>query len=188
MTLDDVVAGVFDREGDTYADRSTVPPADQPTARGGLILPTLQRYIAATNAALTPTVSQLRSLTHDQAAAIIRWVLEGIVAEGHLDQIGFEPLRWQVADFAYNSGTARAIRWLQRVLGVPDTGVLDAMTVGALKFPYDKDRIPLWIHESLIAARILMVESAVDSGAVGSTFERGLARRAEKLSLLSVSG
>lgn len=42
-----------------------------------------------------------------------------------------EPLRFDVFDAAVNSGTRQAIRWLQRVVGVGDDGVIGQMTLDA---------------------------------------------------------
>lgn len=44
-----------------------------------------------------------------------------------------EALRYTVFDAAVNSGTKRAVEWLQRALGVDDDGVIGKDTLAALK-------------------------------------------------------
>ena len=184
MTADQLVDAIFDREGDAYAEP---PKIDQPTARGGVTLGTLGAYVAANPTAhLTVSVQQLQTLTHDQAADIVRWQLRRLSESAGLDAIEFEPLRLLLIDYSYNSGAQRAIRWFQRVLGVPRTGIMDAATVAAVKYPNDKDRILVWIHMATVAARLQMIDSAVDTHSINAKFETGLERRVEAFSLLEV--
>lgn len=44
-----------------------------------------------------------------------------------------EPLRFAVFDAAVNSGVTQAVKWLQRVLGVGDDGVIGPVTLKAAK-------------------------------------------------------
>lgn len=187
MTEAQLVADVFLKEGDRYGDQTTRPPIDQPTARGGIILDTLREFVIATRSPLEPTVATLKALTRPQAEEIVRWKLRQISARNGFDDIAFGPLRLQMIDFSYNSGAALAIRWLQRVLGVPRTGRMDARTIAAIKYPHDAQRIPVWIHQSLIAARLQMIDGATDAGGkVDKKFEEGLENRALSFSMLEV--
>lgn len=185
ITEDRLIDDVFAKEGDVYGDRTTHPPIDQPTARGGLTLPVVRDYMAAMGRP-APTVQTLKDLTHEDARAIVRWVYQQLARKHGLDQIPFEPLRLQVLDWAYNSGPALAIRWLQRVLGVPRTGVMDPVTVAAVTYP-DLHRVHLWISESVLAARLRMIDMATDPGGrVDHKYEEGLENRALTFSLLDV--
>jgi lysozyme family protein len=185
MTEDRLIDDTFRREGDVYGDEQSRPPIDQPTGRGGIALGTLRRYVVATGSALPATVDTLKALTHDQARDIVRWALQDLARAQGIDRIPFAPLRLQVLDFAYNSGPALAIRWLQRVLGVPRTGQMDPITVAAVLYP-DLSRVQLWIHQSLVAARLEMIDRAADGGTIQRIFEDGLEHRALSFSLLEV--
>jgi lysozyme family protein len=186
ITEERLIDDTFVREGDAYGDEHTVPPIDQPTGRGGIVLETLKAFIVATGSPLAPTLETLKALTHAQAREIVRWKLRQLARQHGIDQIPFEPLRLQVLDWAYNSGAPLAIRWLQRVLGVPRTGRMDPVTVAAVKFP-DIARVPTWMSESLVAARLRMIDMATDpSGRVDHKFEEGLENRALSFSMLDV--
>jgi lysozyme family protein len=185
ITEEQLVDGVFVREGDAYGDKDTKPPIDQPTARGGLTLDVVAAYMRAMGRP-APTVQTLKDMTHAEARAIVRWEMQQLAHEHGLDQIPSEPLRLQVLDWAYNSGPALAIRWLQRVLGVKRTGVMDPVTVAAVKYP-DLKRIYVWISESVLAARLRMIDMATDPGGkVDHKFEEGLENRALSFSQLEV--
>lgn len=186
MTEEQLIDAVFDKEGDKYGDRSTKPPIDQPTARGGIILDTLRDFVRVTGAPLVVSVETLKTMSHDQARAIVRWKLRQLAKDVGLDRIPFEPLRMQAIDWAYNSGPGIAVRWLQRVLGVPRTGVMDAVTVAAVMYP-DPKRVFVWLNESYMGARLRMIDMATDPGGkVDRKFEEGLENRALGFSLLEV--
>lgn len=182
MTEDDLVDGIFLREGDTYADQTTAPPMDQPTGRGGITLGTLKAYTAAVDGqaeADAVTVETLRVLTHARGRAIVTWQLRRL--EQHLDLISFAPLKVQMVDFAYQSGEARAIRWLQRVLRVERTGTMNAATVSLLKLSD-----PWLVNQALVAARLQMIDLWTDAAAKRKTWEEGVESRALAFSLLEV--
>jgi lysozyme family protein len=176
MTLDDLVADIFQKEGDTYGDETTHPPIDQPTGRGGITLDTLTEYLGH-----PADVADLKALTHDQAAQVVKWLLQQIVTTNHFEVLTFEPLRLQVIDFAYNSGPALAIRWLQRCLRCPRTGVMDGMTRSSL---LDLDQ---WlINQALVGARLQMIDRWTDANAQRKAWEEGLESRGLRFSLLEV--
>lgn len=177
MDMDQLIDDVFQKEGRTYGDQQTRPPIDQPTAPGGIILPTLSAYLGR-----PATLAELQALTAITARPIVRWVLASLAAAAGLQGITFEPLRLQLMDFAYNSGPALAIRWLQRVLRVPRDGVFGPVTAAALA------RSDPWlVHQALIAARLQMIDRATDPGGkVDHKYEEGLESRALTFSLLDV--
>ena len=176
MTEDDLIRDIFAKEGDRYGDATTSPPIDQPTGRGGITLKTLTDYLGH-----PAEVADLKALTHDQAAQILDWKIRQLAEVFHLDTITFEPLRLQVIDFAYNSGPGLAIRWLQRCLRVPRTGLIDGLTRSALM---DQD---LWlVNQALVGARLQMIDLWTDALAQRKAWEEGLESRGLAFSLLEV--
>lgn len=173
MTEDDIIDDVFKKEGDRYAEP---PKIDQPSGRGGITLRTLREFMGP-----TATLDDLKTLTREKAREIVRWKLRYLARLTRLDEITFESLKLQMIDFAYNSGQALAIRWLQRVLRVDRTGRIDGPTLDALK------RQDAWlVHHALIAARLQMIDMATDSGRVHKKLEEGLENRALSFSLPEV--
>jgi lysozyme family protein len=176
MTEADLVEHIFDKEGRTYGDEHTSPPIDQPTAPGGIILPTLSEYLGR-----PATLAELRALTVDTATPVVKWKLHQFGRQHNLIAITFAPLRLQMIDFAYNSGPSLAIRWLQRVLRVRRTGVMDADTVWAVQ-----QQDSFLTHQSLIAARLQMIDMWSDADAKRKIFEEGLENRVLSFSLLEI--
>lgn len=181
MTEDQMIDAVFVREGSTYEEP---PRIDQPTGPGGITLPVLTAYRG-----LLSHVQDLRALTVIEAREVVRWDLRRLASQAGINRLEFEPLRLQMIDFAYNSGEGIAIRWLQRVLGVPRTSLMDAETVAAANQPIR--RWPVLVHQALIAARLEMIDLSTDAFAAGrkgidKKFEEGLENRALTFSLLEV--
>jgi len=176
MTEDQLIDDIFVKEGLTYGDLQTTPPIDQPTAPGGIILATLSAYLGR-----TASLAELRALTVTSARPIVRWKLRALAVETGLAAIAFEPLRLQMIDFAYNSGPALAIRWLQRVLRVPRTGRIDAVTRTALEH-FD----PWLVNQALVGARLQMIDMWTDAAAQRKAWEEGLESRGLRYSLLEV--
>jgi lysozyme family protein len=102
VTQDQFIEMVLDEEGRVYEEP---PKIDQPTGPGGVTLPELCTF-RGTKA----TVDDLKVLSIDEAKRIIakRFI------DPQLQAILDEHLRVQVLDYAYNSGKATAVRWLQR--------------------------------------------------------------------------
>jgi len=69
----------------------------------------------------------IRSLTRDRAKEIYRRDYWGAVKADSLPG----QLDWIIADIAVNNGKARAIKWLQKALGVPADGILGNQTLSA---------------------------------------------------------
>jgi lysozyme family protein len=91
--------------------------------------------------------------------------------------VPFEPLRVQLIDFGINSGPARAIRWLQRVLRLPPSGVLDGETRQRLQELQAAGLLPL-VNDALVAARCYMVDRWTDADERQKPFEEGVESRA----------
>jgi lysozyme family protein len=116
------------------------------------------------------TADEVGAISRDQAIAYYR---STYVDNGPFAAIDAEPLRVQLIDFAVNSGTSRAIRWLQRTIGVPVTGVLDVPTHTAVSAAP-----PVLINNALVAARISMYSGIVENDSTQAVFLRGWIARA----------
>lgn len=94
-----------------------------PTDRG-----ITQRTFDAWNAAHGRPARPVRGITKAEA--------DEILGAQYLDSVRFDDLPsgvdYAVADYAVNSGPGRAAKVLQRILGVPDDGVIGAVTLAAL--------------------------------------------------------
>lgn len=173
MTEEQLIDDVFVKEGDEYAEP---PRIDQPTGRGGITLQTLKACRM-----LPCTVEDLKTLTHQEAREVVRWVLRSLAARTGLSKIEYDPLRFQLLDFAYNSGEGLAIRWLQRVLRVPRTSKMDLLTVRRIN-----EMDPFLVHQAVIAARLQMIDLSTDGTSIDKKYEEGLESRALTFSLLEV--
>jgi lysozyme family protein len=112
-----IVANVLRREGSTFVVEAAT------CSKFGITLETLQQWRGQ---AVTP--SDVKALTRDEAAAIYHGWLDST----RIGEIGDAFLRETVFDGAVNSGPGRAIRWLQRALGVEDDGVIGEKTLDAV--------------------------------------------------------
>jgi len=164
VTLDDLLDRVRDAEGVTYAE----PPAiDQPTGVYGVTLPML-----SASRGRPCTVDDLKALTPEQGRAIVRSRFDVDIRKYGFDRVTDPHLQAQLLDFAWNSGESRAIRWLQRTVGLPPgfvTGTIDDRTIAAL------ERFPGWlVNNALAGARA----HAAYHGGTPEKFAAGVARRA----------
>lgn len=163
MTVDTIIDGIVEREGG-YVDH----PSDKggPT-KFGITATTLGEWRQLHRPA---TREEVRHLSVAEARQIyhLRYV-----RNPGFERIPFEPLRAQLCDFAVNSGPARAIRWLQRVLQAPETGVLDAATLAELG--RHDGRL---VNDALVAGRLYMVDRWTDADRSQKVFEEGVESRA----------
>lgn len=182
MTEIDILADVIQREGGW---RDAVQRPDKswdPATNWGITLETLRRWRQRDFPGAVVTEVDLRQLTQLQASGIYQamYVTEpGFTAAN----IPFEPLRVQLIDFGVNSGPERAVRWLQRILGLPVTGVMDSITRDAMQEErenYQDEKRPLMaiVNDALVAARSYMIDQAVDHGTVRKIDEEGVESRA----------
>lgn len=151
-------------EGLAYAG----PPAiDQPTGPYGITLATLED-----DRARPCTVGDLKALSAADAREVARRKIRRDIAAAGLALIGFEPLRYQVLDYGYESGMELAIRWLQRVVGLTGlsvTGRMDPRTVASL------NQLPAsLVNNALAGGRA----HAAYHGGTQPQFAAGVARRA----------
>lgn len=173
MTEEQFLDAIFDREGRVYAEP---PKIDQPTGPGGITLPTYRKFVDPIG-----TVDDLKRLTPDTARPIVRAYIRDCLKRYSFDAIADEPLRWQMLDFAFNSGPGTAIRWLQRVLRVSRTMTMDHATIDAAN-----TADPWLLHHAVIAGRALLINLGVDDHKISRDYEHGLYHRALSFSRLPI--
>lgn len=117
---DAIIAAVIKREGSAFTD----DPNDLggPT-KFGITAALLSDYLGR-----TAMGAEIANLTLQEAQAIYR---EMFFVRTHADLLGSVALRGTLVDYAVNCGPDRAIRALQRVLGVTVDGKLGPKTAAA---------------------------------------------------------
>jgi len=176
MTTDDILDGILTREAG-WRDAQTRPDGtvDPPTNRG-ITLPTLQQTGHLLGLQPPILLDDLKQL--DAGGARTIYVAVYMDAPGFtIGNVPFEPLRVQLIDFGINSGPERAIRWLQRVLRIPVTGVMDVALVNCLK-SYTQVHTLAIVNDALVAARSYMIDQLVDHGQLRKQDEEGVESRA----------
>lgn len=169
MTESDILTHLLAREGTFRAAVRRPNGTMDPDTMYGITAITLGAYRGLGRPA---TRDEVKALKEPEARAIYR--KQYILAPGFLPAaITYEPLRIQCIDFGINSGQARAIRWLQRVLRVPVTSVLDLATRNALTLHAGH-----LVNDALVAARSWMIDTATDNGSIRREDEEGLESRA----------
>lgn len=132
----------------------TCDPADHGGAtKGGITLAALSAHLAR-----QATVDELRDLPETTARAIY-WV--DFIQKPGFALIEDDRLAEYVVDIAVTSGPARAIRYLQRVAGAKDDGVLGPKTAAAVN-TWDAGRL---LHR-LIAYRAVKMAALVQEDAI----------------------
>lgn len=173
MTESTVIDGILRREGG-WRNEAVRPDGsiDPPTYRG-ITAKTLGAWRRLGRQA---TRAELLAMPESETRAIYRHMYieePGFVS----DTIPYEPLRVQLIDYGVNSGPALAIRWLQRVLGVEADGALGPRTYAALRRVIEAGYASL-LNDALVAARLYMIDRAVDSGTMRKADEEGVESRA----------
>lgn len=171
MTEAEILDGVLDRERGLREAVQRPDGSVDPLTLDGITTVTLGEWRGLGRPA---TRAELLAMTPEECTAIYR--------RRYIEAPGFTPeaipddgLRVQLIDFGVNSGPARAVRYLQRLMRVPVTGGMDAATVEWLR----THRGYLWLlHDALAAVRGRMVVGAVEAGRIRRADERGLVRRA----------
>lgn len=174
MTTADLIDGILDREGGFQADAADSGNAGAGATNWGITSGSWGQYRGLHRPA---TRAEIKAITRDEAVEFYRAQL----ASSPFARITYEPLMVQCIDFGTNSGTARAARWLQRILQVPVTGAIDARTLAALNTVPNR-----LVHEALIASRVRMIVKAVDAGSIAPKFQDGLIERAVGFSEVTV--
>lgn len=173
MTDAEIIDGVLDAEGGWREAVRRPDGSYDPDTHRGITAPVLGAWRRLGRPA---TRAELRAMPEDEARAIYR--ARYIDGPGFTSEaIPFEPLRMQVIDFDVNSDSARAVRWLQRVLGVEDDGVLGPVTRAAIRRACEAGYGRV-LNDALVAARAYMVDRAVDIGTMRKADEEGVESRA----------
>lgn len=165
MTTDALIALILQEEGGFVND-----PADHGGATAyGITAASWGRYQRLGREA---TVAELQRLTPADADGYYRAQIT--LSPFRAPVVPYEPLRVQLFDFGVHSGTARAIRWLQRVLHVPmNDGTLDDRTQVALVAAPGR-----LVNNALVAARCVMFHEIVAADATQRVFMNGWLTRA----------
>lgn len=167
MTTDMLIAGILDREGGYTADTADAGNANGGATNFGITSRTWGAYRGLNRPA---TRAEIKAITRDEAVA---FYAKRYVEQSPFASVAYEPLKVQLIDFGINSGNARAVRWLQRTLNVPVTGIMDERTRTAVNL------YPGWlVNRALACARLWMVDQATDHGDIDKKFEEGLESRA----------
>lgn len=170
MTEEEVLAGILRREGGFRH-----VPGDRGGATNfGITQETLGRWRKLGRPA---TPEEVRALPKEEAEAIYyAQYMAPFAGVPHL------ALREQLIDFGVNSGVERAIRYLQRTLGIPATGELGLNTLSVLKAASGqviggRPALEL-VNDALVAGRSWMVDRTADAGKMPKSDEEGVESRA----------
>jgi len=112
-----------------------------------------------------------RAVTVEELKAISRSDLEAIYRDGYWRTVSGDDLPsgldFAMFDFAVNSGPARAVKTLQRIVGVNPDGVMGQMTLSAVRKQFAADMI-----DELCNARLAFVRSLSTFDAFGKGWTR----------------
>jgi lysozyme family protein len=137
----------------------------------GITLATFRRYVKPSG-----TVADLKALTEAQAIVVYK--------RQYWDRVMGDDLPsgvdYAVADFAVNSGPSRAVRELQRVIGVTQDGVIGPKTLAAV-LPLK----PATVINALCDRRLQFMR-AIRGGRLWQTFGRGWQRRVDEVRAVSL--
>ncbi len=163
MTEAELIDGILQREGGYVDD-----PADKGGATQFGI--TAMAWGLYSGYGRQATRAEVQTITREQAVEFYR---RRYCVNSPFAVVPYEPLRVQCIDSSVLSGNARTIRWLQRVLDVEPTSVLDDRTKAALV----RDRGPL-VNRAMVAARVTMMERMVADDPSQAKFREGWIARA----------
>lgn len=118
------------------------------------------------------------SITDNEITAIYRLKYWNVAKCGLLH----DPLDLYVFDSAVNHGPARAVKLLQRALGVPDDGLLGPKTIEALHEEIAAGQLPE-LCRNFLAIRQDFYDDIIDNDPSQQVFADGWANRLEHLRL-----
>lgn len=105
----------------------------------------------------------IKSLTKEQAAGIY---INDFLAPIHADELR-DGVAFQLFDFAVNSGPGRAIRSIQKAVGVDDDGRVGSVTMDAIRARSESDLIMLVLAERIDFMRSLKTFPSFGKGWMG---------------------
>ena len=172
MTTDDYIDELLAREKGYQDDPRDKGNADGGATNWGITSKTWGAYKQFGRPA---TRAEIKAITRADATEFYR---HEYFLRSPFQVVQDEALRVQLIDFAVNSGSSLALRWLQRTLAVPVTGVMDPLTVRVVNsYPGHL------VNKALCCARLFMLDWATDpGGSIDESFEEGLESRALALS------
>lgn len=137
MTEADLIAGVLEREGDKFTNDPN--DAGGPTKYGV----TQRGYSLFLGRPVS--VGTIRDLEEVQAIAFYHWYFEatGLMA------IHNDAIRIFALDFAVLSGRARAVKGLQKIVGVATDGICGPLTVAAVNGQAPRPVLKAYIHDRM---------------------------------------
>lgn len=170
MTIPALLDGILVREG---GYRNKAGDRGGPT-NWGITLKTLEAWRGR-----PCTAADVQQLSQDEARHIYQ--AEYVEKPGFL-QVACMPLREQLVDFGVNSGQATAIRHLQRVLGLPDDGILGPQTLQAVNHAdllwIGGRRVSHLVNDALVASRSVLIDRLEDRQGIPASDEEGVESRA----------
>jgi lysozyme family protein len=136
--------------------------SNHPDDKGGATMWGVTEQVARQNGYM----GAMRDLTIDYAKVIYQKLYWDACRCGELP----EEVRFSVFDAAVNSGTGRAVKWLQRAVGVVDDGVIGSFTLAAARVA-----IPAITATRINGLRLLFMTNQPNWGAFGKGWARRIA-------------
>ena len=120
-----------------------------------------------------PTIEQLKSLSMEQFTDILKTMYWDVC---RADEIVNQSVANAVVDWGWNSGTATAVKEVQRILGVKDDGVIGNITLAAIN-----SWSPLPLFGQIKQARIAYIEYICNARPANKKFYRGWMNRIDSI-------
>lgn len=120
-----------------------------------------------------PNVEQLKNLTKGEFTEILKTMYWDVCKA---DRIDSQSVANAIVDWAWNSGTATAIKRVQDIVGVQDDGIVGAVTLAAIN-----SRSPLPLFGEIKQARIAYIEEICRKRPANNRFKRGWLNRINSL-------
>lgn len=130
----------------------------------GITIATFRHYFGS-----GATVEQLKAMTDEQWETIFR---KGFWNPFKGDGIKSQPIANICVDWAWCSGTATAVKQVQRILGVVMDGIVGNVTLGAIN-----NAIPDELFGKIKSARLAFVEAIAKRDASQQVFLKGWRNR-----------
>lgn len=120
-----------------------------------------------------PTIEQLKNLSMDEFTDILKTMYWDAC---RADEIVSQSVADSIVDWAWNSGTATAVKEVQRILGVKDDGVIGNITLAAIN-----SWSPLPLFGQIKQARLVYLERICNARPANRKFMRGWLNRVDSI-------
>lgn len=163
MKTEKLIDDILRREGSAFTNH----PNDKggPT-KYGITLATLRRVRGNQNL----TAEDVEALTEPEARNIYN---DEFIVAPHFDRISDDRLRALLVDWGVNSGPARPIKVVQRLVGVTDDGVLGPKSLTAVNSTDG-------LFEKVLAARVAYYHELVEEDPTQECFLHGWLNRCQE--------